>query len=31
VSVPKMVFNLGQAKQDVVFRSAVMKLVRLVE
>jgi hypothetical protein len=29
---PKMVFNLGQAKkQEVVFRSAVMKLMRLVE
>jgi hypothetical protein len=29
---PKMLFNLGQAKkQDVVFRSAVMKLMRLVE
>jgi YfiR/HmsC-like len=29
---PKMLFNLGQAKrQDVVFRAAVMKLMRIVE
>jgi hypothetical protein len=29
---PKMVFNIAQArKQDVVFRSAVMKLMRLIE
>ena len=29
---PKMVFNLGQAKkQDVTFRAAVMRLMRIVE